>query len=293
MKGILIITLMNNMKKIVECFIVVFFLFAGTSYVGFSQTEIDTVYIKYLDATINTAKDSASYYRVRTISNGVLKAEDYSMKDSTIKCSGYYKKINPYIREGSFVYYASVLDGGIQLGRSEGCYINDKKVGLWKYYYSSGELFYTQPYIKGDKTGSMQGYYKTGEIKRIEKYKDGKFIEGNCYTLAGKDTAYYEVQIRAKFPGGDNTMSKYFLDRVIYPKEARKKLQEGKVYVMFTILENGTVNTAYVMKSSGYPLLDAAALEVVQNMPQFSPAYFDGVPVKMKMVQVIAFKLTN
>ena len=76
---------MNNMKEQFQYVITTWFLFTCTVYLGVGQTPIDTVYVKTMYATTNTIKDSASYYRIRTRANGVLKAKDYNIKDSVLQ----------------------------------------------------------------------------------------------------------------------------------------------------------------------------------------------------------------
>jgi protein TonB len=48
-----------------------------------------------------------------------------------------------------------------------------------------------------------------------------------------------------------------------YPDEAIKQKQEGTVAIGFKLARNGTVLDAWIEKSSGYPLLDDAALNMI------------------------------
>ena len=57
-----------------------------------------------------------------------------------------------------------------------------------------------------------------------------------------------------------------------YPFQARRRRQQGVVEVRFTLLRNGTLVDALVSKSSGFSLLDRAALQMLQDaspMPAF------------------------
>lgn len=57
-----------------------------------------------------------------------------------------------------------------------------------------------------------------------------------------------------------------------YPREARRQNLEGTVRVAFTIAANGSVSGIRVIRSSGHPVLDQAAVEMVQRaapMPKF------------------------
>jgi len=50
-----------------------------------------------------------------------------------------------------------------------------------------------------------------------------------------------------------------------YPEEAVKQKQEGTVAIGFKFTRDGTVIDAWIEKSSGYPLLDAAALKMMHD----------------------------
>lgn len=277
------------MKGIVEC-MTLSLLCIGTGYMSFSQTKIDTVYIKYPDAKANTTRDSAAYYRVRTVSGTELKAEDYSMKDSVLKCSAYYKSFDPNIKQGLFVDYSPNVNGTLSVARIEGNYVNDKKDGIWKYYFSGGELWYTETYAEGYKNGMLKSYYKTGEVKRVEEYKDDKLMQGKCYTRDGKDTAFYNMFILPLFPGGEKAQHDYVIDHIIYPEQARKLGIQGIVFVSYVVNTDGSIGDVEVVKGKGaHPLLDRAAVDCVKQMPAMTPGYMDGTPVKVKMAQRIKF----
>ncbi|MEP2760548.1 MAG: energy transducer TonB, partial [Hyphomicrobiales bacterium] len=57
-----------------------------------------------------------------------------------------------------------------------------------------------------------------------------------------------------------------------YPKQARREKLTGSVRVTFTISKNGSVSGVRVSRSSGHPILDKAALDMVRRaspMPKF------------------------
>ncbi|MGV7208261.1 TonB family protein [Oxalobacteraceae bacterium A2-2] len=63
-----------------------------------------------------------------------------------------------------------------------------------------------------------------------------------------------------------------------WPKEALRKEQTGTVTLSFLIGDDGQVLDALVKKSSGFPLLDQAALESIQRC-KFKPRTVNGVAV--------------
>lgn len=278
----------NNYVIMIKNTFIFLCLLVISSFTSFSQTKIDTVYVKSIYSTTNTIKDSASYYRVRTIADGVLKAEDYRIEDSVMKCSGYYKSFDPYVKHGYFYFYST----DTMLVSSEGNYEEDKLSGVWKNYYSTSELWYTATYDNGIRSGMLKGYYKTGEVKRIEQYKKGKRVKGKCYTKSGKDTVYYEMYIMPSFPGGEKAMVRYILSKLQYPEQARINKIQGTVYISYVVNTDGSIIDVEVVKGREvHPLLDSAAQNCIKNMPTWTPGYVEGSPVKVKRMQKIKFTL--
>ncbi len=54
-----------------------------------------------------------------------------------------------------------------------------------------------------------------------------------------------------------------------FPRQAKRKRLEGTAVVGFRILQDGTVDQLGIVKSSGYDILDGAALKAVQKVRRF------------------------
>lgn len=79
---------------------------------------------------------------------------------------------------------------------------------------------------------------------------------------------------------------------LIYPQQAREKGQEGVVYVTFKIDAQGMVENLKIAQTSGYPLLDRAALWAVKNaVPLPSPLSFYFDKEESSLTLPLAFKL--
>lgn len=76
----------------------------------------------------------------------------------------------------------------------------------------------------------------------------------------------------------------------VYPAIARRNKWEGTVLVMVEINSNGIPKKVKLERSSGHPILDTAAIDVVPNW-KFSPATLLGIPVESKVLIPIRFKL--
>jgi protein TonB len=66
-----------------------------------------------------------------------------------------------------------------------------------------------------------------------------------------------------------------------FPEEAQKQKQHGQLVVSFTILRDGTVRDPRIERSSGFPLLDDAAVQMLRNASPVPP-----LPEKYRAAQV-------
>src|SRR5262245_579629 len=62
----------------------------------------------------------------------------------------------------------------------------------------------------------------------------------------------------------------------VYPPESLKAREQGTTWVKITIVRDGTPIKSEVVRSSGYPRLDAATLEHVKTC-RFTPGKTEGV----------------
>lgn len=102
----------------------------------------------------------------------------------------------------------------------------------------------------------------------------------------------YIVEQIAEFPGGDTALRNFIKKNLVYPKEAQKLGQMGKVFVRFVILEDGSVDQESVKVLRGeFELLNQEAIRVIKSMPKWKPGKQSGKPVKNQFTLPIIFKL--
>lgn len=77
-----------------------------------------------------------------------------------------------------------------------------------------------------------------------------------------------------------------------YPLAARRRGQQGTVVLNVTVSAAGRTTEVSLRQSSGFELLDRAALRAVSTW-EFEPARVGGVAVESKIEQSVRFKLTN
>ena len=75
-----------------------------------------------------------------------------------------------------------------------------------------------------------------------------------------------------------------------YPRRARRQGLEGRVVIAIAVSTQGRPREVLVTASSGFKILDHAALEAVQRW-RFLPAHRGDVPVDSKLMVPIVFRL--
>ncbi len=127
-----------------------------------------------------------------------------------------------------------------------------------------------------------------------EKGKDGAVL---IKTKKGSSNdqeafAYAKVEIPPVFPGGDMELMGWISKNVQYPEGAKARGEAGRVTVSFIINKDGKVVNGQVERGVSTEL-DQEALRVISIMPNFTPGKHKGVPVDVRYVLPITFKLSK
>lgn len=101
---------------------------------------------------------------------------------------------------------------------------------------------------------------------------------------------FFIVEDMPKFPGGELELRKYIAENVRYPAIARENDIQGKVYVRFAVMEDGSVDKVSVVRGVD-PLLDEEAIRVVKTLPKWTPGKQRGKPVRVWYTVPINFQL--
>lgn len=126
-----------------------------------------------------------------------------------------------------------------------------------------------------------------GDRKKIvSDFNDSLFVEVNKISDSlqlgkepEKNFCFYR-ETSPTFPGGDDMLIKFLKKNTIYPDSARLQGIEGTSFVRFIVESDGKISEAVIIKSS-HPTLDAEALRVVHNMPDWTPGKINGIPTRM------------
>ena len=98
-----------------------------------------------------------------------------------------------------------------------------------------------------------------------------------------------KVEVMPEFKGGNKAMMEFLMMNMKYPESAVKAKQQGKAVVGFVVKKDGTVSDVYIVKSTGYDVLDNEAMRVVKSMPAWEPGKQKGKPVDVKYFVPITF----
>ena len=83
-----------------------------------------------------------------------------------------------------------------------------------------------------------------------------------------------------------------FNPKPAYPPEARQQRQQGRVIVAVQVSAEGRATSVSVVRSSGFPLLDAATVEGVRRWT-FTPAQAVGIPIPSRVEVPVTFNLAQ
>ena len=111
-------------------------------------------------------------------------------------------------------------------------------------------------------------------------------------TMYAKDTAkvYSSAEHMPEFRGGMKAFWAYLDNNLRYPEKAKAAGKEGVVVVQFIVERSGAITGATVMRKLN-PEMDAAALEVIESMPDWIPAREKGKIIRCKYAVPVKFSI--
>ena len=106
------------------------------------------------------------------------------------------------------------------------------------------------------------------------------------------DDEFVVVEVQPEFPGGMQALMKYLSENIRYPLEAMINKTEGRVIANFLINKDGAISDVNVVRSVD-PLLDAEAVRVLSQMPNWKPGMQRGQNVNVRFTIPVSFRLDN
>jgi len=210
------------------------------------------------------------------------------------KAAEYAQQAQQYFEEDfyyhSIFYFNKAQGSGHELSHEE-----YKTKGLAYYFVgerNSAQYNWSQMFDKEELKGKNLHYDVSGKeviltIKDPEKFEDKKDSNGEIFSFAVVENkpvypgCEAEINEESKFNCFNSSIMKHVAQTFIFPKEARQKGIQGKMYINFVIEKDGSVSSVNVARGVD-PLLDLEALRVICSIPQMQPAYQKGKPVRMQ-----------
>ncbi len=100
------------------------------------------------------------------------------------------------------------------------------------------------------------------------------------------------VEIMPEYEGGEAAMMKFIQKKLRYPSKARIRGDQGTVFVSFVISADGSVTNVEIMKGISKEC-DEEAVRVISMMDKWKPGIQNKIPVPVRKVLPIRFKLES
>jgi TonB family protein len=135
--------------------------------------------------------------------------------------------------------------------------------------------------------------------KHQEELHDGGSSDGSDQPHTGQETraALAPVYLDERGEGGslgayESILLQYIREHEFYPSGARLRRMEGTVTIYLAIQASGVLDRVAIQDSSGYELLDQAALNMVEDASPFPPPQSYGLGDRQYLLPVI-FSLSS
>ncbi len=102
------------------------------------------------------------------------------------------------------------------------------------------------------------------------------------------DEVFVVVEEMPQFPGGEEAMISWIAQNIRYPEQAKIDGIRGVVVVTFVVGKTGRVDDVKVARSV-HSLLDAEAVRVIGEMPEWKPGTQRGKAVDVKYTVPVKF----
>ena len=285
-------------------------LFITTSV--FCQSE---KYLYYLDNEYRSTPNSKAIITASgSIDSGLVKVKFYITATNNLFQVSYFLDSSLSINHGlTQTFYA---DGRKE---SEGNYLYNKQVGIWKKWDKLGRVIDSSIYVEGKKVMEVTvGYSDKGfrdsyivEDVRNDTLNKIYYDQNGAITTEARfkgqsgiimrhtdkgvslDTVFSREEIEASFPGGDAAWNKFVFN--IFQRSADELIKDGKsgtCRVRFIIDKDGKISEveALTMKDTR---LAQIVVRAIQRGPKWNPAIQYGRHVKAFREQPVTFTVTD
>jgi len=167
---------------------------------------------------------------------------------------------------------------------------NDKKEVIVNEVNDSSQIEY-QDTLQGSISKNELTFEIVKEATEPHLY-DENYGDSTFQTENGLVYEFMVVEQRPQFPGGDDSLFSYIKRSIEYPKTAKDDSIQGKVYVSFVVLKNGSIGQVEVMRGVRYDL-DNVSVDAIMNMPPWEPGKLRGENVNVRFIIPIKYSLES
>jgi len=103
---------------------------------------------------------------------------------------------------------------------------------------------------------------------------------------------FVSVEKQPVYPGGIAKFYEYMKNEIKYPEAAKSNKIQGKVFLSFTVEKNGKLDDVVVTRGLSKEI-NAEAVRVIKNSPNWEPGVLNGKPVRVKYNINVNFNLSQ
>lgn len=224
----------------------------------FKNYNIFSILFFIISLSINAQQTSVKYYK-----------DEYLQKETSEKKANYSQTI---IEEANNVktFITTNLNSN-KVIRSES-YKGDEPTGIWIEYQMNNKISFDYSF---DLVYSNEKCADTLPDKNIT----------NCFV--DNDSIGYKAPVLAN---NERSIFQIVAKNITFPAKAREEGLQGKVFVAFTISENGTLENFFIRKGA-HKLLDKEAIRVIKLAKYTTGATYKGKPIRTCINLPISFKM--
>ena len=196
------------------------------------------------------------------------------------------------IDQGKLVVKTYSMDSVLVSEKHTGYSIDNKELVLYLAEYDKeGNLFHYQK-MMGENKVFDQVFYDNKKIKYQKVLLGQEVLEASYFDEQGQPRGEI-VEERPAPKGGLQGWNNYLMKNLRYPKDAKRKGEEGVAYLYFKIDEEGRMHDLDLMNPEDIsPSLAEEALRVIGSYPyKWTPAKYDGKPVCEEVRLPLRFKI--
>jgi len=138
--------------------------------------------------------------------------------------------------------------------------------------------------------GEWIGVTEKSRLKYKEQYLDGKLVAGESMDKDGNVYHYTNAFVQPQFKGGMEKFYTFLKKTIRYPEACYRNGIQGKVYLKFMVMKDGSLKDIIVTKDPHH-LLSAEAARVVGQSPAWEPGLERGKIVNVTYNVPVSFTL--